>query len=279
MYNLDIIKVVTTSLIHYGITLIYAILIFLIGLFLAKFFRRVCAKVFNVRKVDPTITLFISQLLYYVILSFSIIAALSKMGIPTASLIAVLGAAGLAIAFSLRSSLSNLASGILLIVFRPFKVGDSILVASENGTVKEISILYTKLVTGQNLEVIIPNTKFMGSIVTNYSTNSLRRAEITVGIGYDDSIKDAKKLLEKLMDKDKRIVEKPTPYIGVNALADSSVNLFIRAKVKREDYWQFIFDMNEAIKNSFDKAGISIPYPQQDIHLIKSATDVSKQTG
>ena len=263
------IALVSTNLLNYGLNILNAIIIFVVGYFLAKLARKASLKLFSLRKVDKTISLFISKMLYYAIIVVALIATLSKVGVQTASLIAIIGAAGLAVAFSLRSSLSNLASGILLIVFRPFKVGDFIAISGENGSVEEIGILYTIIVTPQNLEVIIPNTKFMGNFVTNYSAKPTRRSEIIVGIGYGDDIKKAKDILLTLVNEDKRVQQKPNPQIGVKELADSSVNLFIRAQIKRDDYWQYVFDTNEEIKHRFDAAGISIPFPQRDVNLIK----------
>lgn len=267
-----LLNIVGTTLFNYGLDLLWAIIIFIVGYLFAKLARRMCLKLLNVRHVEKTISLFVSRMLYYAIIVFSIIAALSKLGVQTASLIAIIGAAGLAVAFSLRSSLSNLASGILLIIFRPFKVGDYIAISSQSGTVEEISILYTTIITSQNLEVIIPNTKFMGDYVTNYSAKPTRRAEIIVGIGYDDDIKKAKDILATLIGKDTRVEKTPKAQIGVKELANSSVNLFIRTHIKREHYWQYLFETNEAIKNSFDAAGISIPYPQQDVHVVNRQT-------
>ena len=221
------------------------------------------------RAIDQTFSLFIKRVIFYILMIFVVLAALSMVGVQTASLVAVLGGMSIAIGLSLRSSLSNLASGILLIFFRPFKVGDYIQVSSETGTVEEIQILFTTIVTSGLQKVIIPNNKFLTNSITNFSANVLRRADIVLGIGYDDDVARAKGIIRDIIQADGRIQVDPEPRVVLQTFADSSVNLLARFFTERTEHFNVIYDFNEAVKKQFDAAGISMPYPQQDVHLHK----------
>ncbi len=251
----------------YGLKLIGAILIFIIGRIAAKVFGKIVEKVMNSRKIDPTIVNFVGNLTYIALLAFVIIAALSQLGIQTTSFVAILGAAGLAIGLALQGSLANFASGFLMIIFRPFKVGDYIEGAGTAGIVENIQIFTTQLKTPDNKTVIIPNSSLTGGNIVNWTAKGTRRVDLTAGIGYDDDIDKAKSILMNILQNDPRVLKDPAPTVAVAELADSSVNFVVRPWVAIEDYWDVYFDTTEKIKKEFDKSGVSIPYPQQDVHI------------
>jgi small conductance mechanosensitive channel len=204
---------------------------------------------------------------------FVIIATVGALGIQTTSFVAVLGAAGLAVGLALQGSLANFASGVLIVLFRPYKVGDFIEAAGIAGTVEKVEILTTVFKTGDNKRVIVPNGQVMGSVITNYSANEMRRVDMVVGVSYSDDLDKVRATLEDLIAAEDRIVADPAHKIAVSELADSSVNFVVRPWVKTEDYWGVMFDLTEAIKKRFDKEGISFPFPQQDVHLYKASDD------
>ena len=251
----------------YGFKVITAIIIFIVGRWIARFLSNIIQKVMTRRKLDPTIVTFVVNLTYILLLTFIIIAALGQLGIQTTSLITIIGAAGLAIGLALQGSLANFAAGFLMIIFRPFKVGDFIEGAGVSGTVEAIQIFTTQLKTPDNKTIIIPNAKLTADNITNFSTKETRRVDFVVSIGYEDDIDNAKKVITDLLTQDKRILNDPPPTIGVLELADSSVNIVVRPWVKTADYWDVYFDTTENIKKRFDAEGISIPFPQQDVHL------------
>ena len=251
----------------YGFKVITAIIIFIVGRWIARFLSNIIQKVMTRRKLDPTIVTFVVNLTYILLLTFIIIAALGQLGIQTTSLITIIGAAGLAIGLALQGSLANFAAGFLMIIFRPFKVGDFIEGAGVSGTVEAIQIFTTQLKTPDNKTIIIPNAKLTADNITNFSTKETRRVDFVVSIGYEDDIDNAKKVITDLLTQDKRILNDPPPTIGVLELADSSVNIVVRPWVKTADYWDVYFDTTENIKKRFDDEGISIPFPQQDVHL------------
>ncbi len=220
--------------------------------------------------MDETLVGFLASILRWVLLLFVIIAALSQLGINTTSLVALLGAAGLAIGLSLQSSLSNFASGVMLIMFRPFTKGDFVEAGGATGVVDKISIFTTVMTTPDNKEVIVPNGAILSNTITNYSARPTRRVDLVFGISYDDDIRKAKELLEEIIAADKRVLSDPEPVIVVGELADSSVNFLVRPWVNAADYWGVYWDTTEAVKLKFDEAGISIPYPQMDVHMDKS---------
>jgi len=226
-------------------------------------------RVMSGRDVDEMLVNFICSILRWVLLLFVIIAALSQLGIDTTSLVALLGAAGLAIGLSLQSSLANFAAGVMIIVFRPFTKGHFVEIAGTSGTVDSISIFTTTLTSPDNKEVIVPNGSVMSSNITNYSARDTRRVDMVFGISYDDDLKKAKQILEEIMAADGRVLSDPAPTVALSELADSSVNFVVRPWVNAPDYWSVLFDTNEAVKLRFDAEGISIPYPQMDVHVDK----------
>jgi small conductance mechanosensitive channel len=251
----------------YGIKVLAAIVIFIVGRWIAKGFRKLVRKMMDNRKVDPTIAGFVGNLTYILLLTFFIVAALGQLGIQTTSFIAILGAAGLAIGLALQGSLANFAAGFLMIIFQPFKVGDYIEGAGTAGTVEQIQIFTTQLNTPDNKTVIIPNAKLTADNIVNYTTKGTRRMDMVIGIGYESDIDKAREILEELVTNDDRVLKDPPHTIAVAELADSSVNFVVRPWVDVADYWNLWFDLTEMVKKRFDEAGISIPFPQRDVHV------------
>jgi len=251
----------------YGLKVLAAIAIFIIGRWVAKGVRKLVESMMTKGKVDPTLVTFTSNMAYIGLLAFIVIAALGQLGIQTTSFIAILGAAGLAVGLALQGSLSNFAAGFLLIIFRPFKVGDLIEAAGVFGVVEAIQIFTTQLKTADNKTVIIPNAKLTDDNIVNWTVKGTRRVDMVFGIGYDDDIDKARSLMAEIIAEDSRILEAPAPQISVSELADSSVNFVVRPWVKVEDYWGVHFDLTEKIKKAFDANGVSIPFPQRDIHV------------
>jgi len=253
----------------YGIKVIAAIAILIVGRWVAKGFRKLVRNVMGRRNIDQTIVKFVANLTYVLLLTFVVVAALGQLGIQTTSFIAILGAAGLAIGLALQGSLANFAAGFLMIIFRPFKVGDLIEGAGTTGTVEEIQIFTTKLKTPDNKTVIIPNSKLTADNIVNYTVKGTRRVDMIVGIGYESDIDKAREIMEELAANDERVLKDPATTIAVVELADSSVNFVFRPWVNAADYWNVWFDLTEQVKKRFDEAGISIPYPQRDIHVFE----------
>ena len=253
----------------YGLKLIGALLIFLIGKWAARKIQNIIVKMMRKNKMDETLVSFVESIVYILLLIVVVLAALSTLGIETTSFVAILGAAGLAIGLALQGTLGNVGSGVMLISFRPFKVGDFVTAGGETGTVAGISIFATVLHTLDNKVVTVPNSAVTAGNITNFSEKEVRRIDLTFGIGYGDDLKFAKETLEKVMADDDRILDEPAPFVGVSELGDSSVNFVFRPWVKSADYWDVFFDMNEKVKLTFDEQGISIPFPQMDIHLNK----------
>jgi len=253
----------------YGLKVIAAIVVFIVGRWIAKGLTNLVKKIMDKRAVDTTLISFIANLTYIALLVFVVLAALGQLGIQTTSFIAVIGAAGLAIGLALQGSLSNFAAGFLMIIFRPVKVGDFIEGAGVSGTVEAIQIFTTQLKTPDNKTVIIPNASLTAGNITNWSTKETRRVDLVMGIGYEDDIDKAKKIMADVLAKDGRILKDPPPTIALVELADSSVNFVVRPWVKADDYWNVYFDTTENIKKSFDAESISIPFPQRDVHVYK----------
>lgn len=251
----------------YGVNIIAALAIFIVGRWVAKALRSMITKVMTKKNVDPIIIGFTCNMAYIAMLIFVIIAALGRLGIQTTSFIAILGAAGLAIGLALQGSLSNFAAGFLMVIFRPFNVGDYIEGAGISGTVEEIQIFTTTLATPDNKTVIIPNAKLTSDNIINWTVKGTRRVDMVFGIGYDDDIDKARQIMEEVLAKDERILKEKSTQIAVVELADSSVNFVVRPWAKVSDYWGVYMDAMENIKKAFDEQGISIPYPQQDVHL------------
>jgi small conductance mechanosensitive channel len=250
----------------YGIKIVGAILILIVGRIVAGLIRKGVVRGLNKTNMDVVLVTFFGHLVYYGVMAFVILAALAKFGIQTASFVAVMGAAGFAVGFAMQGSLSNFAAGVMLLVFRPFKVGDFVDVGGTAGTVKEIQLFTTILATPDNVKVIVPNGSVFGQTIKNFAGYDTRRVDLVIGIGYDSPIGKAKEIMEDLIKKDPRTLDDPAHQIAVSELADSSVNFVVRCWVKKEDYWGVKFDLTEAIKNAFDENGIEIPFPQRVIH-------------
>ncbi len=265
----EVVVFVKTSLVDFAIGLVTAIIIFYVGRIVVRLVTRGLRRVMNAREVDPTLVSFISNLANMILMVIVAIAAIGALGVQTTSFIAILGAAGLAVGLALQGSLSNFASGVLIIIFRPYKVGDWVEAAGIAGSVKEVQILTTVLKTGDNKMVIVPNSQIMGGVITNYSANETRRIDMIVGVSYSDDLDKVRSILKELIAAEGRILDDPEPTIAVSELADSSVNFVVRPWVNTADYWGVKFDLTEAIKKRFDQDGVSIPFPQRDVHLHK----------
>ena len=265
-------------LLAYGLNLLAALAILMIGKWIARRVVAVGGRVMKTRGLDPTVVGFVSNIAFMVLLMIVVIAALGQLGIPTASFVAAIGAAGLAIGLALQGSLSNFASGVLLVTFRPAKVGDYIEAAGVAGTVEAITVFSTTLVTPDRRTITVPNSKLFDGPIVNYSTSSKRRLDLVFGIAYSSDVDRAQRILRTIVDSDPRVLEEDKPVqIGVLALADSSVNIAVRPFVGRDDYWPMHFDLHARVKREFDAAGISIPFPQVEVHL--PGRDVDIDTG
>ena len=255
----------------WGIKVLAALAIFIIGRWVAKGIRRGVRRMMEKGGADPIIIGFVGSIVYIALLAFVVIAALGQLGIQTTSFIAILGAAGLAVGLALQGSLANFAAGFLMIIFRPFKVGDFVEAAGVAGVVKDMQIFTTTMKTGDNKTIIIPNAKISGDNIINYSAEENRRVDMTVGVAYDADLSKVRDVLNDIISKDDRILSDPPPLVVVGELADSSVNFIVRLWTKSENYWGVNFDTNETIKNRFDEAGIGIPFPQRDIHIVSGS--------
>jgi small conductance mechanosensitive channel len=260
-------ELVSTYLIPWGIRIALALAIFVIGRWIAKVLVRLAERMMGKARLDDMLVTFLGNILYTALLLVVVIAALDQLGIQTTSLLAVFGAAGLAIGLALKDSLANFSAGVMLIIFRPFKVGDLIEAAGITGVVEEVRIFNTLFRTGDNREIIVPNSHIYAGPIVNVSARPTRRIDMVFGIGYEDDIKKARQLIEDAFAADERILKDPAPSVTMAELADSSVNFNVRPWVKSEDYWAVRSDLMERIKLSFDENGISIPYPQQDVHM------------
>jgi small conductance mechanosensitive channel len=250
-----------------GPGVIIALVIFIFGRWFAMWASGMSKRALNKAGVDQTLRRFLGKLVYYVLLVGVIIAAAGQLGIQTTSFIAIVGAAGLAIGLALKDSLSNFASGVMLILFSPFKVGDVVTASGVTGKVQQIDLFSTIILTPDNQRVIVPNSGITSGVITNINAEETRRIDMVVGIGYDDDIRLAKETLADLVKADSRILTDPAPTIAVSELADSSVNFIVRPWVKTEEYWDVRLELTENIKLTFDEKGISFPYPQQDVHM------------
>jgi small conductance mechanosensitive channel len=252
---------------QWGLKLLGALAVFLIGRVIAGWARRTLRRVLDQSELDATLVPFMTGLLYYALMAFVIIAALGMVGVQTTSVIAVLGAAGLAVGLALQGTLGNFASGVMLLVFRPFRVGDFIEAAGIAGSVQEINIFTTRLNTPDNVGIVIPNGAVWGATIKNYAANDTRRIDLVAGISYDDDIGLAMRTLQGILDADARVLKDPASTIAVSELADSSVNLVVRPWCSGADYWNLRFDLTRKIKEELERAGCSIPFPQRDVHM------------
>lgn len=265
----DIQKYIDLSL-DFALSLLGAIVIFIIGKWVARKITNIIEKSLNKGGIDSTLSSFITSVTYATFLAFVVITAIGTLGINTSSFAAVIAAAGLAVGLAFQSSLSNLASGVMIIIFKPFSKGDYVEVAGTQGTVEDVNVFTTNLTSPDNKAIIIPNGSISTNNIVNYSKKSTRRVDMVFGIGYDDDIKLAKETLQEVLQKNSKIFTDPKPVIAVKELADSSINFVCRPWCKTSDYWDVYFSTQESVKLEFDKAGISIPYPQQDVNIHKS---------
>jgi small conductance mechanosensitive channel len=260
---------ITAFVATYGLSVIGGLVILIVGWIVAGSARRAVNRALSkIEKIDVTLRQFLASLVRYVILIFVVLAVLAQFGIQTASLIAIFGAAGLAVGLALQGTLSNLAAGVMLLLFRPFKVGQYVEAGGKAGTVKAIDLFVTELATPDNVQILIPNGQIWGSSVTNYSFHETRRVDFLVGIDYGDDIDKAFDAIKGVIAKDSRCLKDPEPMIVVGELADSSVNIIVRVWSAGSDYWAVKFDLTKAFKEALDAAGISIPFPQRTVHMV-----------
>ncbi len=251
----------------YGSKVLLALLTLIIGLWVIKYIISGVDKALKVAKVEDTLAIFLEKLIGTILKVLLFISVASMVGIETTSFIAIFGAAGLAVGLALQGSLSNFAGGVLILLFKPYKVGDFIGAQGYSGVVKEIQIFNSILHTGDKKTIIIPNGPISNGSIVNYSLSPIRRVDMVFGIGYDDDLKKAKQVLQRLIEEDDRILKDQDNQVLLSELADSSVNFTVRAFVNSADYWGVFFDMQEKVKLTFDAEGLSIPYPQQDVHM------------
>ena len=266
----NIIKEIQLIATTYGLRIVGALLTIIIGIWIAKLLAKTLGKVLKKKNVDETLTRFLISLVRIGLIAFILISAASQVGIETASFVAVIGAAGLAIGFALQGSLSNLAAGVMLIIFKPIKVGDFIEGGGGSGSVESVGIFVTTLLTPDNKVIYIPNSTLTGGNITNYSAKDTRRVDMVFGIGYEDDIDKAKNVIKSVLENDSRILKDPASQIVLSELGDSSVNFNVRPWVNKADYWGVYFDVHEKIKKKFDEEKISIPFPQRDVHVYQN---------
>lgn len=264
----ELTQTLSDLLLTYGLRVIGAIVIFVIGRWVTGLVTRFVQRLLERAGVDKTLVIFVKNLTYYVLLAFVVLAALGNLGVQTTSLVAILGASALAVGLALQGSLANFAAGVIIILFRPFKVGDRIEAGGVEGFVEDIQIFNTILRTPDNKTVIIPNANITSDNIINYSTKGILRIDMVFGIGYDDDLLQAKRILQDILAADEGVLNDPAPTVAVMELADSSVNFAVRPFVKSADYWSVYFRVTEQVKLRFDAEGVSIPFPQQDVHLI-----------
>lgn len=269
MEDIDIQGYIDTG-IAVGMKVLLAVAIYIVGKWVVKTVTGFIRKGMDAKGMDTTLSAFIVNIVYYLAMAFVVIAALGQLGVQTASLVAIIGAAGLAVGLALQGSLSNFAAGVMLILFRPMKVGDFVEAGGTSGAVKEIGIFCTTLLTPDNKTVIVPNSAVGGNNITNYSTQNRRRIDLVIGVSYGADIAQTKQLLESVVTADERVLADPGVTIGLVELADCSVNFAVRPWVATGDYWPTYFSLMENIKLKLDEAGIEIPFPQMDVHVDKA---------
>lgn len=257
----------------YAVNVLIALVILIVGLWIARLITKSVTKIMHKREVDPTLSKFLSSIVKSLLYVFVIIAAIDKAGIESTSIIAVLGAAGLAVGLALQGSLSNFAAGVMLIIFKPIKVGDFVEAAGVMGIVEEIGIFVTTLNSPDNKTIYVPNSQMGGGTITNYSKKDTRRVDMEFGISYSDNIDKARSIILDILNNDSRILKDPEANIFVGSLGDNSVNFKVRPWVKSEDYWGVYFDVTENIKKKFDENNVSIPFPQRDVHLYQDSNN------
>ena len=263
---------VIATVTEYGLDIVGAVAILIVGWIASKWVHRAVTKALGKsEKVAPMLGSFFASLAKYLVLIFTGLMVLSQFGVQTASLIAVLGAAGLAIGLALQGTLSNVAAGVMILIFRPFKIGDYVEAGGQAGTIQAVTLFITEMVTPDNVQIIVPNSQIFGSSVVNYSFHDTRRVDLALGISYEDNIEMAVEAINQTIAADARVLKDPEPMVAVSELADSSVNFVIRVWCNASDYWALKFDMTRALKEKMDSEGISIPYPQQTVHMIQKS--------
>ena len=250
----------------WGLRIVGAVLLFVVGRMVAGWVRKTSRKTLGDR-LDPSLVAFFSSLAYYAVMVFVVLAVLARFGIQTASFVAVLGAASLAIGLAMQGTFSNFAAGVMILIFRPFKTGDVVEVAGKLGPVAEIGLFSTTLNTMDNKRVIVPNGSVWGETITNYTANETRRVDMTFGVGYDDDLAVASQTIRRVVEDHSLVLPEPAPIVEVSELGDSSVNFAVRPWCKTADYWRVYFDLHRSLKEELEKAGCSIPFPQRDVHL------------
>ena len=263
----EIINTIYALLATYGLKIIAALAILIVGRWLAKLVSKFVGRSMVKAKADETLTRFVEHFSYIALLTFVVVAVLAKLGIYAGSFVAVMAAAGLAIGLALQGSLANFASGVLMLIFRPIRAGDFVEVGGAKGTVKEIQIFTTVLDSPDNVRVIVPNAQVTGGNIINYTVNGTRRVDMVIGVSYEDDLKEAKQVIQDVLARDDRVLEDPAPTVAVSELADSSVNFVVRPWVKSADYWDVRFDVTQEVKAALEKNDITIPFPQRDIHV------------
>ncbi|MEC9292595.1 MAG: mechanosensitive ion channel domain-containing protein [Pseudomonadota bacterium] len=257
----------------YGMQFVAAVITLIVGFTLAKWASKLAYKgLKRIPEFDEMLARFLQSMVRYAILAFTIVAVLSKFGVQTASLVAVIGAAGLAIGLALQGTLSHIAAGVMLLIFRPFKLGEYVDAGGIAGTVKDMNLFTTELATPDNIQIIVPNGQIWGQAIKNFSSPKTRRVDVVVGIDYSDNIDDGIKIMKDVMKKDKRIQTSPAPMAAVTDLGDNSVNFTVRAWVKTPDFWDVKFDLTKKVKLALDEAGLSIPFPQRTLHIVNGTS-------
>jgi len=270
----DVIQQVYTVLATYGLNVVGALVIIIVGFIAAGWARKTVERAFSrSKRADPTLTRFFGSLVRYAIIAFVIIAALQQFGVEATSLVAVFGAAGLAIGLALQGTLSNVAAGVMLLMFRPFKIGDFVDVGGKAGTVKEVGLFTTEMATGDNVKVIIPNGQIWGQAIMNYSANPTRRVDLVMGIDYADNIDTAMATINRVIGEESRAMSDPEPVVVVGELADSSVNIIVRVWCNAGDYWGMRWDLTKQLKEQLEADGCSIPFPQRTVHTVQAAAE------
>ncbi len=269
----QIVDTATALVSQWGVSVVGAIALLVVGRIVAGMIRRAVRRGLERAKVDPTLVPFLSKGVYYVALAFVVIATLRLFGVETTSLVALIGAAGLAVGLALQGTLSNFAAGVMLLIFRPFKVGDYVDVGGTAGSVVEISIFTTTLKSPDNVKIVVPNSQVYGQTIKNFNGYDTRRVDLVMGISYDDDIQLALDTIRRVATADERVLAEPAVQIAVSNLGDSSVDIVVRPWCAASDYWGLKFDLTRALKEQLEAAGCSIPYPQRDVHLHQQAAE------
>ena len=266
---------ITSLITTWGPKVVGAIAVIIVGRIAAGWSRQGLRRVLDRSKMDATLAPFLSSLAYYLVLAFAILAALQLLGLQTTSLVALLGAVALAIGLALQGTVSDIASGAMLLAFRPFSVGQYVEIGGTEGTVDGIALFTTTLNTQDNVRIIMPNSSVWGQMIKNYAANDTRRVDLLIGVSYTDDLSKAKAIIEQVLAADDRVLAEPAPVVAVYELAESSVNLVVRPWCKREEYWKVRWDITQRVKEELEAQGCTIPFPQQDVHLIQARAGVA----